>query len=50
MEEKAANIQLRALNVIQKAWRTIPEDCLAKLKESLAKQIQVVLKKGHTKC
>lgn len=25
-KHKAANIQRRALNVIQEAWRTVPED------------------------
>lgn len=38
-EQKRANIQGRALNVLREAWRTNPEDHLKKLVESLAKRV-----------
>jgi len=38
-------------NVLQEAWRTIPEVYLTKLQESLSKKVRAVLKNegGHTK-
>ena len=38
-------------NVPQEAWRTTPEDCLKKWRESLSKRVQAVLKNrwDHTK-
>lgn len=43
MEQKAGNIQ-REWNVLQEAWRTIPEDYLNQLQESMAKRIQPIRK------
>lgn len=46
MKEKAANIQRGDLNVLQEAWKRIPENCLQKLQEGLAQrhlEIKVVI-------
>lgn len=50
-KEKAASFQRRTSNVPEEAWRTVPEDDLEKLQESLPKRVQVVFenKGGHTK-
>lgn len=42
--QTAANIQRIALNVVQEALRTIPEDYVNKLQESLDKGVRLVLK------
>lgn len=39
-----ANIQRRALNVLYETWKTVPEDYLKKLQQSLPKRVQVALK------
>lgn len=52
MKEKAANIQRGDLNVLQEAWKRIPENCLQKLQEGLAQRRQAFLffrnKGGHS--
>lgn len=39
MKEKAANIQRGDLNVLQEAWKRIPENCLQKLQVGLAQRL-----------
>lgn len=43
MKQKAGDTQ-REWNVFQEAWRTIPEDYLKQLQESMAKRIQAIRK------
>lgn len=48
LKSAQANIERRALIVLQEAWRTISEDELEKLQESLC-QRALKSKAGHTK-
>lgn len=42
MQNHLESIQIKALVVLQEAWKIIAEDSLKKFKESLSKRVQVV--------